>query len=105
MKIKKVNKLKTGKIDFSITLSIKSDGNGAFDYDTKMESLAKKYRGFIGGSGYGFGARDYSAHFKTEKSAINFLKHIKKLKKVNNIACWLNYDNALCYEQMAIDLI
>lgn len=99
--------MKKSKIEFYVGFSVQ-DQNLDFlfdDLDDKFEKLAKKYGGYIGGSGYGGGSRDYSAYFTTDTAAVRFRNHIKKLKKVNKKFYYsLNYQNEHSYESMDIEL-
>lgn len=45
--------------------------------DKQIIKFAKSCKGVEGGSGYGFGGRDISLYFKSEKAAENFRKSIK----------------------------
>jgi len=45
-----------------------------WDIEQVLDSRAKKYRGEMTGAGYGFGCRDVSFEFKTDRKRRQFIK-------------------------------
>ena len=63
------------KLHYYTTIEVQcSDLDDVWDIEQILIARAKKYRGVDTGAGYGFGCRDVSFEFKTDKKRRQFLK-------------------------------
>ena len=63
------------KLRYYTTISVEcGDLEDIWDIEETLITRAKKYRGIDTGAGYGFGCRDVSFEFKTDKKRRQFIK-------------------------------
>jgi len=67
--------------------------------DDVLKSVATKYGGKNGGSGYNFtnGLRDIDFDFKQLDEAAKFLSHVKRFKKVKSAKSYSRLSPSDCY--------
>lgn len=76
---------------------------GDDEFEEKLEVLRLKCRGEWVGSGFGFGVRDYSFSFKTERSARKFLAELGRRARAWKISHRaLSFYNEDVYKALSI---
>jgi hypothetical protein len=77
--------MKTEKIEYAACITYRITKNRGYDFIDRFNKIAKRFKGYEGGTGSDFNSRDGSYYFKTEKDRAKFTKFVRQ--HISKVRC------------------